>query len=86
MPKFPKGSEEAKQHMKELRERRKNKPLTESQISRNNKKIEVQGILNEALDKYYMAGSAVVEVPEKIVNVDKKGNPKIVDTLTKSGN
>ena len=33
-----------------------------------------------------MAGSAVVEVPEKIVNVDKKGNAKIVDTLTKSGN
>ena len=35
------------------------------------KKNEVQGILNEALDKYYMAGSAVVEVPEKIENVDK---------------
>jgi len=32
-----------------------------------------------------MAGSAVVEVTEKIVNVDKKGNAKIVDTLTKSG-
>ena len=32
-----------------------------------------------------MAGSAVVEVPEKVVNVDKKGNAKIVDTLTKSG-
>ncbi len=32
-----------------------------------------------------MAGSAVVGVPEKIVNVDKKGNSKIVDTLTKSG-
>ena len=82
MPKFPKGSEEAKQHMKELRERRKNKPLTESQISRNNKKNEVQGILNEALDKYYMAGSGVVEVPEKVVQLNKNGNPKIVDTLT----
>ena len=34
MPKLEKGSEEAKQHMKELRERRKNKPLTELQISR----------------------------------------------------
>ena len=86
MPKFEKGSPEAIEHMRILRERRKNKPLTESQISRNNKKLEVQGILNEALDKYYMAGSAVVEVPEKIVNVDKKGNAKIVDTLTKSGN
>ncbi len=39
MAKFPKGSEEAYQHMKELRERRKNKPLTESQISRNNKNL-----------------------------------------------
>ncbi len=86
MPKFAKGSPEAIEHMRILRERRKNKPLTELQISRNNKKLEVQGILNEALNKYYMAGSAVVEVPEKIVNVDKKGNAKIVDTLTKSGN
>ena len=33
-----------------------------------------------------MAGSAVVEVPDKIVNVDKKGNAKIMDKLTKSGN
>ncbi len=32
MPKFEKGSDEAKQHMKELRERRKSKPLTELQI------------------------------------------------------
>ena len=39
MPKFEKGSEEAKAHMKELRERRKSKPLTELQISRNNKKM-----------------------------------------------
>ena len=76
MPKFAKGSPEAIEYMRTLRERRKNKPLTELQISRNNKKLEVQGILNEALDKYYMAGSAVVEVPDKIVNVDKKGNAK----------
>ena len=33
-----------------------------------------------------MAGSAVVEVPDKIVNVDKKGNAKIIDALTKTGN
>ena len=32
-----------------------------------------------------MAGSAVVEVPEKVVQLNKNGNPKIVDTLTKSG-
>jgi hypothetical protein len=86
MPKFPKGSEEAKQHMKELRERRKNKPLTELQISRNNKKTEVQNILNEALDKYFMAGSAVVEFPDKVVKLDKKGNAKVMETLTKTGN
>ena len=46
MPKFEKGSPEAIEHMRILRERRKNKPLTELQISRNNKKLEVQGILN----------------------------------------
>ena len=86
MPKFAKGSAEAIEYMKSLRERRKNKPLTELQISRKNKKIEVQGILNEALDKYFMAGSAVVEVPDKIVKVDNKGNAKIMDTLTKTGN
>ena len=85
MPKFEKGSPEAIEHMRILRERRKNKPLTELQISRNNKKLEVQGILNDALDKYFMAGSAVVEVPDKIINEDKKGNAKIVDTLAKSG-
>ena len=84
MPKFEKGSPEAIEYMRTLRERRKNKPLTESQINRNNKKIEVQGIWNEALDKYYMAGSAVVEVPEKVVQLNKNGNPKIVDTLMSS--
>ena len=86
MPKFEKGSPEAIEYMRTLRERRKNRPLTELQIIRNNKKIEVQNILNEALDKYSMAGSAVVEVPDKIVNVDNKGNAKIIDTLTKTGN
>ena len=85
MPKFAKGSAEAIEHMRILRERRKNKPLTELQISRNNKKNEIQTILNDALDKYYMAGSAVVEVPEKVVQLNKNGNAKIVDTLTKSG-
>jgi hypothetical protein len=78
MPKFEKGSAEAIEYMRTLRERRKNRPLSAKQI-------EVQNILNEALNKYFMAGSAVVEVPDKIVKVDNKGNPKIIDTLTKSG-
>ena len=39
MSKFAKGSPEAIEHMRILRERRKNKPLTELQISRNNKKV-----------------------------------------------
>ena len=86
MPKFEKGSPEAIEYMRTLRERRKNKPLTELQISRNNKKTEVQNILNEALDKYFMAGSAVVEVPDKVVKLDKKGNAKVMETLTKTGN
>ena len=86
MPKFEKGSEAAKEHMRLLRERRLAKPLTELQISRNNKKNEVKNILNDALETYFMAGSAIVEVPDKIVKVDKKGNAQIMDTLTKSGN
>jgi len=86
MPKFEKGSEEAKEHMRILRERRQARPLTELQISRNNKKNEVKNILNDALETYFMAGSAIVEVPEKVVKLDKKGNTKIIKTLTKSGN
>ena len=87
MPKFEKGSEEAKAHMKSLRDARKqSKPLTDLQISRNNKKDEVKNILNDALETYFMTGTAIVEVPNKIVKVDKKGNAKIMDTLTKTGN
>ena len=56
MPKFEKGSEAAKEHMRLLRERRLAKPLTELQISRNNKKNEVKNILNDALETYFMAG------------------------------
>ena len=33
-----------------------------------------------------MAGSAIVEVPEKVVKLDKNGDTKIIKTLTKSGN
>jgi hypothetical protein len=35
MPKFEKGSPEAIEYMRTSRERRKNKPITEKQISRN---------------------------------------------------
>ena len=38
MPKFEKGSEAAKEHMRLLRERRLARPPTEAQIIRNNKK------------------------------------------------
>ena len=42
MPKFAKGSVEAIEYMRTLRERRKNKPLTELQISRiKNQKFKV---------------------------------------------
>ena len=86
MPKFEKGSEAAKEHMRLLRERRLARPPTEAQIIRNNKKIEVKNILNEALETYFMAGSGIVEVPDKIIKVDTKGNAKLIDTLTKTGN
>ena len=84
MPKFAKGSPEAIQFMKELRERRGNKrPIT------NNKQVSkehIQNIVNEALEKYYMVSTPVVEVPEKLVTINKNGKPKIIDTLTKAGN
>jgi hypothetical protein len=84
MPKFAKGSPEAIQFMKELRERRGNKrPITTNkQVSKEH----IQNIVNEALEKYYMVSTPVVEVPEKLVTINKNGKPKIIDTLTKAGN
>jgi hypothetical protein len=42
--------------------------------------------INEALEKYYLVSTPVNEVPSQVVKVDKSGNGKLIDTLTKAGN
>ena len=84
MPKFAKGSPEAVEFMKQLREKRGNKrPLTtHKEVSKEH----IQRILNEALEKYYMVSTPIVEVPDKVIKLDNKGDAKLIDTLTKAGN
>jgi hypothetical protein len=43
-----------------------------------------QNIPKEAIDKYFVANTAEIFVPDKVVNVDAKGKIKLVDTLTKT--
>ena len=82
MPKFSKGSPEAIQITKDLRAKRGTKTSTHKTV----KKEHIKEILSEALEKYYMSGTAVIEVPSQVVKVDNAGNPKLIDTLTKAGN
>ena len=84
MPKFAKGSLEMKNYMAELREKRGNKRpiITHKEVSKEH----IQRILNEALEKYYMVSTPIVEVPDKVIKIDNKGDPKLLDTLTKAGN
>ena len=84
MPKFEKGSIEMKNHMADLRAKR---GTTKRPISTNKQvsKEHIQNIVNEALEKYFMVLTPVVEIPEKLVTI-KNGKAKIIDTLTKAGN
>ena len=84
MPKFEKGSLEMKNYMAGLRAKRGEKrPITTNkQVSKEH----IKEIVNEALEKYYMVSTPVVEVPDKVIKIDNKGDPKIIDTLTKAGN
>ena len=71
MPKFEKGSPDTIQFMKDLRAKRgtnKRPMTTHKQVSKEH----IQEIFNEALEKYYMSGTPVVEVPSQVVKVDKK--------------
>jgi hypothetical protein len=84
MPKFEKGSIEMKNYMSELRAKKgiAKKPMnTHKQVSKEH----IQNIVNDALEKYYMVSTSVVEIPEKLVTI-KNGKAKIIDTLTKAGN
>ena len=84
MPKFEKGSLEMKNYMAGLRAKRgeKRPTSTNKQVS----KEPIKEIVNEALEKYYMVSTPVVEVPDKVIKINDLGDPKIIDTLTKAGN
>ena len=82
MPKFSKGSPEMKNHMAELRAKRGNKTSTHKTVQKEH----IKEIVSEALEKYYMSGTPVVEVPSQVVKVDNSGNAKLINTLTKAGN
>ena len=43
-----------------------------------------QNISKEAIDKYLVANTAEIFVPDKVVHVDATGKIKLVDTLTKT--
>jgi len=43
-----------------------------------------QNIPKEAIDKYFVANTAEIFVPDKVVSIDAKGKIKLVDTLTKT--
>jgi hypothetical protein len=56
-------------------------------IKTKSKKVKLEkgrNIPKEAIDKYFVANTAEIFVPDKVVNVDNKGKIKLVDTLTKT--
>ncbi len=85
MQKFEKGSIEMKNYMAEIRAKRgtTNRPITTNkQVSKEH----IQNIVNKALEKYFLVSTPVVEVPEKLVTINKNGKAKLIDTLTKAVN
>ena len=82
MPKFVKGSIEAKNHMAEMRAKRGLKP----KVDKTDSKEHIKRVVNEALENYFISGTPVIEVPSKVVQVDKSGKAKLITTLTKAGN
>jgi hypothetical protein len=45
-----------------------------------------QNIPKEAIDKYFVANTAEIFVPDKVVSIDDEGKIKLVKTLTKKKN
>ena len=43
-----------------------------------------QNIPKEAIDKYFVANTAEIFVPDKVVSIDDEGKIKLVKTLTKN--
>ena len=71
MPRFPKGSDEAKAYMKSIREARKLKTNYEKMKGHEN---------------LVMTNTAKITVPKTLLHIDDKGEQKIIKTVTKSGN
>ena len=64
MPRFTKGSDEAKQYMK---------------------KVNIKEGVKDAIDKYFLEGTAKITIPDKVVKIEN-GHPQLVDSTTKTGN
>jgi hypothetical protein len=71
MPRFEKGSDEAKAYMKSIREGRK--------LTNNYEKM-------KGHENLIMTNSAKFAVPKTLLHIDGKGEQKIIKTVTKSGN
>ncbi len=55
----------------------------------NPKKVKLekgQNIPKEAIDKYFVANTAEIFVPDKVVSIDDEGKIKLLKTLTKKKN
>ena len=92
MPKFEKGSQAAKEHMQRLRSLRGGKKSTdtptkpkEPKRQSTSEKKKIQSVVKKAIDDYFISGTATISVPDKVVNIDKQGHKKVVNTLTKTG-
>ena len=71
MPRFTKGSDEAKAYMKSIREGRK--------LKNNYEKM-------KGHEDLIMTNTAKIAVPKTLLYIDGKGEQKIIKTMTKAGN
>ena len=70
MPRFEKGSDEAKAYMKSIREGRK--------LKNNYEKMKEH-------ENLVMTNTAEIAVPKTLLHIDANGDQKIIKTVTKSG-
>jgi hypothetical protein len=63
---------------------KKAKKFKQVKTSKKVKLEKGQEIPKDAIDKYFVANTAEIFVPDKVVNVDNKGKIKLIDTLTKN--
>ena len=70
MPQFQKNSEEAKEHMRKVREGRK--------LTKNYEKM-------KGHEDLIMTNTSEIAVPKTLLHIDGKGEQKIIKTVTKAG-